>query len=342
MLVSITRPSLFFFLSTLLVLFLVVSCSGSDGSDGEQGSQGLKGDTGAQGPVGEDGVGGEDGIAGPPGVQGPAGQDGAAGPAGSDGQDGEDGEDGAAGPKGDVGPPGADGQDGEAIGVPGPKGDKGDTGARGLTGATGPAGESANDLFHWSTLEDLRNTVVYVETSIGYGSGVRISDTEILTAHHVVDDVDTVNLAIKGEGLVLAVVTGYDSSRDIALLSFNNIGEGFQAPIYSESEVAWADICDLGCPLVSIGYVPGVSETSPMMVFGRLTGKWSIVPGDFGEIQTDAVMTHGMSGGGLFNSQGGLMGINQKGDPELAGNHRGIAAAEILEILSELRAGSKS
>ena len=42
MFVNIMRPHALFFLSTLLALFLVVSCSGSDGLDGEEGSQGLK------------------------------------------------------------------------------------------------------------------------------------------------------------------------------------------------------------------------------------------------------------------------------------------------------------
>jgi len=60
-------------------MVLVVSCSGSDGSEGSkrnQGPQGLKGDSGAQGPTGKAGVDGSDGVAGAKGDVGPTGADG--------------------------------------------------------------------------------------------------------------------------------------------------------------------------------------------------------------------------------------------------------------------------
>jgi serine protease Do len=188
----------------------------------------------------------------------------------------------------------------------------------------------------------LRNATVFIETPTGTGSGVRISDTEILTAHHVIEGVDSVNLAVKGEGLVFAVVTGYDSLRDIALVSFSNTAEGFQAPLPSESRVGLADYWDLGSPLVSIGYVPRISETTPLLVFGRVTTNWDVVPGNIQKLQTDATMTSGMSGGGMFNSQGELIGINQLIDPQWTAYNLGISAQEVLEVISDLRAGSKS
>jgi hypothetical protein len=308
------RFKLFAFVTSIFFIALVTACAGAVGPQGIQGESGATGEPGLPGNAGQPGQ---------PGQPGNPGESGYPGNPGESGEPGLQGEAGATGPKGDTGA-------------------KGSTGARGSTGQQGPAGESAVAEFHWSVLDDLRNATVFIETPTGTGSGVRISDTEILTAHHVVEGIDSVNLAVKGEGLVLAVVTGYDSSRDIALVSFDNTGEGFQAPLPSESRVGLADYFSLGSRLVSIGYVPRISETTPMMVFGRVTVRWDIVPGNFEKIQTDATTTNGMSGGGMFNSQGELIGINQIADAEWTAHNRGVTAVEILEVISDLRAGSKS
>lgn len=67
----------------------------------------------------------------------------------------------------------------------------------------------------------------------------------------------------------------------------------------------------------------------------------NIVPGDYGQLIIDADATEGMSGGGVFNDQGDLMGI--------ALGHRGgfegalvvLTSTEINEVISELRAERK-
>ena len=317
------RFKLFSFVTSIIFIASVTACAGAVGPPGPQGETGA---TGAAGQPGSPGAPGQPGQPGEPGNPGESGLPGNPGNPGEPGEPGLQGETGATGPKGDTGA-------------------KGSTGARGSTGATGlqgPAGVSAVAGFAGAVLDDLRNATVYIQTPTGDGSGVRISDTEILTAHHVIQGVNAVNLAVKGEGLVFATVTGYDSARDIALVSFNNTGEGFQAPLPSESRSTLLDFWDLGVPLVSIGYVSRFSETTPLMVFGRVTAHWDFVPGNIQQIQHDAVLTPGMSGGGMFNSQGELIGINQEIDSQWAGYNLGIGAGEILEVISDLRAGSKS
>ena len=89
-------------LIVLLIMVLVMACSGQQGPAGLAGSQGPVGPAGAEGPQGPtgpaglqgpEGPGGATGTAGPTGPQGPEGPRGAAGPAGpaDDGTTGEGG-----------------------------------------------------------------------------------------------------------------------------------------------------------------------------------------------------------------------------------------------------------
>lgn len=85
------RPRSLFFLSPLLVLFLVVSCSGTFDISLDPTPQAPERVQGLQGAAGKDGLAGAAGAAG------------AAGSAGASGAAGTDGEDGATGATGSIG-----------------------------------------------------------------------------------------------------------------------------------------------------------------------------------------------------------------------------------------------
>jgi len=301
-----------------LILIIATACSGPAGPSGDTGQPGSSGERGPQG---------DPGVAGPPGPDGNSGDAGSVGPQGPQG------------PAGEIGPDGSQGE-------PGASGEDGDRGFRGLAGQTGPQGPAgpaggSSDLLDPFDIGDLRDSIVFIETTSAEGSGVRISDTEILTAYHVVEGIDVVTMSVKGEGLVLASVHGYDAARDIALLKFSNTGEGFQAPLPSQERSLLSDFVDLGKSITAIGYISRISETTPQIVFGRVTTVWSVIPGEIQTLQTDATFTNGMSGGGMFNIKNELVGIMLSVDTQWDANNRGISMSEIHEVISELRAGSK-
>jgi serine protease Do len=194
-------------------------------------------------------------------------------------------------------------------------------------------------------LSSLRDAIVFIETGSSTGSGVRISANEILTAQHVVGTSSGVNVSVKGEGLVFATVTGYDQDRDIALLTFSNTdSENFvELPPSSVSTPSGIRFpATLGGEVALLGYVSSISETTPIVTFGRIGVRWNVVPGDISTIQIDASATNGMSGGGVFNNFGELIGITITKSPDsFDGNVRAIEYTEVQEILPGLRSGVK-
>jgi len=193
-------------------------------------------------------------------------------------------------------------------------------------------------------LVDLRDVIVSVTVGSSTGSGVRISANEILTVQHVVGTAGAATVSIQGEGLVIATVHGYDSSRDIALLKFTNASQGpfvelaqdaVSIPGYTYSAVS------IGSEVAILGYVSSISETTPIATFGRVGVIWNIVPGDIRQLQFDAAITNGMSGGGVFNKYGDFVGVVLTWDSSFDANNRAVRSSEILEVLPDLRAGLK-
>ncbi len=287
---------------------------------------------------------------------------------------GPQGETGPQGQKGEVGPQGPQGEPGrtptndellqlinqvigqkkeELRGPSGPKGDRGPQGERGPTGATGstgltgpqgPKGDNAADISDY--LPKLREAVVYVESGASKGSGIRISQNEILTAKHVLGSSSTANISVKGEGRVLATVKGYDTDRDIALLAFSSTKQSadyvsLPTTFFVSDSSGFRLLWELGSAIAAIGYAPDISTTTPVITFGRIGVLWSVVPGDINQGQADAAVTEGMSGGGVFNDHGELIGIIQSRSTTFDGETRFLTASEINEVIADLRAGTK-
>ena len=173
---------------------------------------------------------------------------------------------------------------------------------------------------------------------------MRISDDEVLTAGHIVSGKDSVDLAVKGVGLEFGVVRGCDADRDIALVTISGDG-GVTVPLsptyrgVSENGDAYGKWA-VGNEVALVGYVPTISDTTPMATFGRIGVIWNVVPGDYNTGQTDAAVTGGMSGGAVFNRWGDLIGIILSRDPSFAGNVRFRMVAEVDEVIGDLRSGA--
>ncbi len=293
----------------VLFVFVIAACVGPAGPQGEPGMQGPQGEQGLQGEQGPQGEPGQIGLQGARGSQGPQ------GPAGSRGPQG------LQGPQGPAGPRGAQGGQGQSANL-----------------------TTAIDFSDW--MYQKRDAIVAIFGPHGFiGSGVHISDGEVLTAHHVVGQESNISLAIEGVGLKFGTVRGYDSGRDLALLTFDESSEGVKVPVTTESwgpdgDGNYYDRWNLGSEVVAIGFVSDISETTPIAVFGRIGVIWNIVPGDYDTGQADLPATYGMSGTGVFNKYGDLIGILQTA-AEFGGSTTFLLGSEVGEILEDLRNGMK-
>jgi hypothetical protein len=317
------------------------------------------------------------GPVGPPGAEGPQGPSGAEGPQGPSGEQGPSGDRGGSGSPGSPGDPGTtnlfelDGYFGleqsfltiaaqidaieqslarqnESVGSQGERGPAGEQGIPGPFGPQGIPGEPEADIS--DHLFRLRDSIVYIEAGLNSGSGVLIGPNEILTAQHIVGTSSTATVDIDGVGRILTVVTGYDAQRNVALLTFTGPGASSYIDIpelfITEFDpVRGSNVTRTayghGIEVVAIGFIPIISTTSPIATFGRISVVWDLIPGNIHTLQTDAVTTDGMRGGGLFNNRGEFAGLLVSNRPDFVAATRAVSYREILEVLPDLRAGLK-
>ena len=147
------------------------------------------------------------------------------------------------------------------------------------------------------------------------GTGIVLSsDGTILTNNHVIDGATAIRVTDVGNGRTYtASVTGYDASRDIAVLKLKNASGLATASIGDSSGV------QLGDHVVAVGNAGGRGGL-PSVATGKVTGlSSSITASDegtgtserlVGVLQTNANIQPGDSGGPLLNRSGEVVGIN--------------------------------
>ncbi len=243
--------------------------------------------------------------------------------------------------RGEAGPQGVQGD----LGLQGSPGVGGSRGFPGFVGPRGPGGlpgEPPPDFGDF--IGDTRDAVTFVKMIFSQGSGVRISPTEVITAEHVITGSGRVDVSVEGGTYQRATVTGYDTDRDLALLTLDNPVPGLTVELPFANEVfanlSQRSVADIGYEVALIGFVPSISNITPLVTFGRIGALWDIRPGDFAIGQVDAAATNGMSGGGVFNKYGEFLGVLITSSA-FGGNVRYVRFEEIEEVLEELRAGSK-
>lgn len=138
------------------------------------------------------------------------------------------------------------------------------------------------------------------------GSGVLLSeDGYILTNHHVVNDVQDIEIGLWDGRNAEATLVGSDPETDLAVLKVDLRGLPV-APIGDHPPVRVGDV------VLAIGNALGLSHTVTMGIVSA-TGRnnlRSLLYEDF--IQTDAAINAGNSGGALVNARGDLIGINTR------------------------------
>jgi serine protease DegS len=141
----------------------------------------------------------------------------------------------------------------------------------------------------------------------GQGSGVIIdSDGHVVTNHHVVKGMESFTVIYR-DGLPRdAKLIGVDAITDLAVLKTNLIN-------VPSAKLALDDPVRVGDVVLAIGN-PRVGQSVSMGIVsakGRVFSKGSNINNSYEMfIQTDAAINHGNSGGGLFNVDGELIGIN--------------------------------
>jgi len=320
---------------------------GAQGIVGPAGATGLTGLEGATGPIGPQGESGPVGPQGETGDIGEIGLQGESGPVGPQGETGDIGETGLQGESGPVGPQGETGATGETglAGEKGAIGPNGQAGDAGIAGPIGPAGGNGND-YHELFLDgvNIKDHVVWINAGNATGSAVVIGAGELLTAEHVITGKSLVQASISGVGLVNAVVRGWDKTRDLALLTFSSTGgesiaEISEGSTWNGSE--WTSNGLIGSPIIAIGYA-AVSNAVPMTSFGHISTLWHTVPDGVLTFGFNADVANGMSGGGLFDMDGELVGTIIQKSTVIGSDNRAVTYDEIKEVLADLRTGAKN
>lgn len=136
------------------------------------------------------------------------------------------------------------------------------------------------------------------------GSGVIIShDGYVLTNHHVINDADQIQVALRDGRETFAEVVGTDPESDLAVLRID-LDNLPVIEITDSKDVAVGDVA------LAIGNPFGVGQTVTMGIISA-TGRSHLGLNAYEDfIQTDAAINPGNSGGALVNADGALVGIN--------------------------------
>jgi S1-C subfamily serine protease len=163
--------------------------------------------------------------------------------------------------------------------------------------------------------------LVDIDTILGFegeeaaGTGIVLTSSgEILTNNHVIDGATAISVTDVGNGKTYsAVVVGYDTTKDIAVLQLH-AASGLQTASIGNSSNA-----SVGETVVGIGNAGGSGGT-PSAAGGTITAlNRSITASDQGDgsseqltglIQTNADIQPGDSGGSLVNSSGQVIAVD--------------------------------
>jgi serine protease Do len=160
-------------------------------------------------------------------------------------------------------------------------------------------------------------TVALVSAETGSsGSGVvTTADGLILTAAHVIQGADELEVVFPSGRKVTGKVLGANLSKDIGMVKITESGEW---PFIARGE---SKPLEAGDWVVALGHSAGFDPgRTPPVRFGRVVSKG---PGNF--FTTDCTLIGGDSGGPIFNLEGKIIGVNSSIGMSLKNNnHAGV------------------
>ena len=151
-----------------------------------------------------------------------------------------------------------------------------------------------------------------IPQNVALGSGfVYDRDGRIITNHHVVTDVEQVDVRFVDGDTFTAKVVGKDPYSDIGILQITD-PEYFKKGV-TPLEIANSSEIQVGEQIIAIGNPFGLSGT---LTTGVISQIGRLLPNDLtgysiaNTIQTDAAINPGNSGGPLLNMKGEVVGMN--------------------------------
>lgn len=142
----------------------------------------------------------------------------------------------------------------------------------------------------------------YVQS--GAGSGVILSeDGYIITCAHVVSDASNIKVTLQDSTEYTASIIGGDTAADIAVLKID--ASGLTSAVLGDS-----DALAVGETAIAVGNPMGtLGGTVTNGIISALNREVTVNNRQMTLIQTNAAISPGNSGGGLFNGRGELIGI---------------------------------
>ncbi len=180
---------------------------------------------------------------------------------------------------------------------------------------------------------DIVSPVTYwgqVYEAEGSGSGVILTeDGYIATCAHVVDGASKIKVYLNDDTEYEATLVGQDKRNDIAIIKID-------AQNLMPAEIGDSDMLTVGEDVIAIGNPLGeLRGTATSGIISALRRPVTVENTEMELVQTDAAISPGNSGGGLFNASGKLIGIvNAKAS---GNNAEGLGfAIPINNVLTEI------
>ncbi len=183
----------------------------------------------------------------------------------------------------------------------------------------------------------------------GAGSGIIIAqnDAELLIAtnNHVVEDTTELSVCFSVDSedpdklVAPAVIKGTDASNDLAVIAVNL--SDISSDVLSQLKIATmgsSDDLSVGEATIVIGNALGIGQTVTTGIVSALQREIQTNSGTFTEIQTDAAINFGCSGGAILNAKGEVIAITDakatSDNAESMGY--GIPISTAIPVLTEL------
>lgn len=175
-------------------------------------------------------------------------------------------------------------------------------------------------LSNTEVIEHLKDSVVYIETNDGLGSGFIIeSNGYILTNAHVVQGVSTANVILSNNNALSASIAGRDENIDLALLKVSQSG-------LKKSVLGDSDTVKQGDEIFTLGYPFGIKDDVSFKE-GTISRTLKNETYEYFEISAD--IHPGNSGGPLVNRYGQVVGINTA---TFGASMQGVSVGETIKL----------
>lgn len=162
----------------------------------------------------------------------------------------------------------------------------------------------ADSVVEITTEQVVRNNYFAQQIESGAGSGVIISeDGYIITNNHVIEGASNITVTLHDKTQYTATLVGTDVATDIAVLKIDATGLSPAVMGDSSTLAVGETAIAIGNPLGSLG------GTVTNGIISALDRDITVEGQTMRLLQTNAAISPGNSGGGLFNGNGELIGI---------------------------------